>query len=40
MAHHTLRARSETRHLGSFDAALKPVLHVASDDEATIETVR
>jgi len=39
MAHHTLRARSETCHWGFFDAALKPVLHVASGDEVTVETV-
>ncbi len=36
---HTLRARPETCHWGFFDAALKPVLIVASGDQVVIETV-
>lgn len=39
MTHHHLLARSETCHWGFFDAALKPVLRVASGDEVTVETV-
>ena len=39
MAHHHLSASPETCHWGFFDAALAPVLTVASGDEITIDTV-
>ncbi|MGH7123535.1 MAG: acetamidase/formamidase family protein [Stellaceae bacterium] len=37
--HHTLRASPETCHWGFFDAALKPVLSVASGDTVTVDSV-
>ncbi|MGH7060591.1 MAG: acetamidase/formamidase family protein, partial [Stellaceae bacterium] len=37
--HHTLRAGPETCHWGFFDAALKPVLRVASGDTVTLDSV-
>ena len=37
--HHVLRASPETCHWGFFDAALKPVLNVASGDTVTIDSV-
>jgi acetamidase/formamidase len=37
--HHRLPAGPETCHWGYFDAALPPVLSVASGDEVTVETV-
>lgn len=39
MTHHHLRASSETCHWGFFEAALKPVLTIASGDEVTVDTV-
>ncbi|HEY1257729.1 MAG TPA: acetamidase/formamidase family protein [Stellaceae bacterium] len=37
--HHTLRAGPETCHWGFFDAALEPVLRVASGDTVTLDSV-
>ncbi len=37
--HHVLRASPETCHWGFFDAALKPVLTVASGDTVTVDSV-
>jgi acetamidase/formamidase len=37
--HHVLRASPETCHWGFFDAALKPVLRVASGDTVTLDSV-
>jgi len=37
--HHELRASPETCHWGFFDAALKPVLAVASGDTVTVDCV-
>ena len=39
MAHHRLDAARETVHWGAFDAALPPILTVASGDTVTISTV-
>jgi acetamidase/formamidase len=39
MTHHHLHASAETCHWGFFEARLKPVLTVASGDEATIDTI-
>ncbi|MCA3641679.1 MAG: amidase, partial [Methylobacterium sp.] len=39
MPHHHLKASAETCHWGFFDAALPPVLTVASADTVTIDTV-
>jgi len=39
MPHHTLPASVETCHWGYFDAALPPVLTVASGDTVTVQTV-
>lgn len=39
MARHVLRSSPETCFWGYFDASTKPVLHVASGDEVTIETL-
>lgn len=39
MAHHHLKSTVETCHWGYFDAALAPVLTVASGDTVTIETI-
>ncbi len=39
MPHHHLKASAETCHWGFFDAALPPVLTVASGDTVTIDTV-
>lgn len=39
MPRHHLRASVETCHWGFFDAALAPVLHVASGDRITVDTV-
>ena len=37
--HHTLRAGPETCHWGFFDAALKPVLAIASGDTVTLDSI-
>ena len=37
--HHVLPAGPETCHWGFFDAALKPVLTVASGDTVTVDSV-
>ncbi|KRQ03618.1 acetamidase/formamidase family protein [Bradyrhizobium manausense] len=39
MTHHHLHASAETCHWGFFEASLKPVLTVASDDEVTVDTI-
>jgi acetamidase/formamidase len=39
MAHHVLKSSVETCHWGYFDAAIAPVLTVASGDTVTIETI-
>lgn len=39
MAHHRLRASVETCHWGFFDAALAPVLSIASGDSVEIDTI-
>lgn len=39
MAHHRLKSGVETCHWGFFDAALKPVLTIASGDRVTVETI-
>jgi acetamidase/formamidase len=39
MRHHRLEAGSDTVHWGFFDAALPPVLTIASGDRVTISTV-
>ena len=39
MAHHHLHSSPKTCHWGYFDAALKPVLTIASGDEVTIDTI-
>ena len=39
MKRHHLHASPETCHWGFFDAALKPVLTVASGDEVTIDSI-
>ncbi|MCC7272475.1 MAG: acetamidase/formamidase family protein [Alphaproteobacteria bacterium] len=39
MTHHHLKAGPETCHWGVFDAALPPVLTVASGDTVTVETI-
>lgn len=37
--HHTLRATPQTVHWGFWDAALPPVMHIASGDTVTIDTL-
>ena len=37
MTHHHLHSSPETCHWGFFEAALKPVLTVASGDEVTVD---
>jgi len=39
MTHHHLHSSPETCHWGFFEAALKPVLTIASGDEVTIDTI-
>ncbi|MGY4351579.1 acetamidase/formamidase [Bradyrhizobium sp. GM7.3] len=39
MTHHHLHSSPETCHWGFFEAALKPVLTIASGDEVTVDTI-